>query len=322
MESPPLKACPRCGEPRILAPECPRCGVLYAKAQPRAARPAPEALAAEAVPLEFDPSVFRRPEDALARQRDIEESRGEWRLRLFALPGVFAVIWWLDSVRLLRFMFDILGMFLHELGHAMTAWFCGIAAMPSLWVTHISGERSPFFLGMMTFGLTGLVFRGVLTRSPRVRNVGLVGLTLQFIGTVLVTSAKVWPLISFGGDAGSLVLGALLMTSLYTPRESFPRRGYAYWGLMVIGAASFVSTFREWWAARTDFERIPFGDIEGVGLSDSSTLVDKHGWSELDLIHRYNGLGLACLAALALVYVLGLWRIRATRDALERPRGA
>jgi len=319
MESPPLKACPRCGEPRILAPECPRCGVLYAKAQARAERLAPGTPAVE---VEFDPSLFRRPEDALVQQRELEEARGEWRLRLFGLPSVFAAIWCLDSLQLLGFAFGVLGMILHELGHALTAWFCGISAMPSLWVTRFAETRSPFFLGMMTFGLTGLVFRGVLTRSPRVRNVGLVGLTLQFIGTVLLTTDKAWPLIHFGGDGGSLVLGALLMTSLYAPRESSLRRGYSYWGLMVIGAASFVSTFREWWAARTDFERIPFGDIEGVGLSDASKLVDQHGWSELDLIHRYNWLGLACLAALALVYALGLWKIRATRDALERPRGA
>ncbi len=51
-------------------------------------------------------------------------------------------------------------------------------------------------------------------------------------------------------------------------------------------------------------------------------LVDEHGWDELELIQRYTGLGLACLAVLALRYAVGLWRARTALRSLEQPPGA
>jgi hypothetical protein len=323
MQSPAPKVCVRCGEPRILAPECPRCGVLYAKA--RASRP--EAPPAEAPPLapapEAEPLLPAPPEGwgaGLGAQLEREAARREERLRLFALPGVLGAVWLLDTGGLSAWPLHLLRMFLHELGHAVTAWFCGHPALPTLWVTHIS-ERSTFFFALVAFALMGLVFRGVLTHRPWLRDLGLAGLALQFVGSVWLTPSRQDMAISFGGDGGAMVLGTLLMLAVYAPPGSWPRRGELHWGLAFIGAASLVTTFRAWWATRTDFERLPFGEIEGVGLSDASKLVERHGWDELTLIHRYTTLGLACLALLALAYGVGVWRSRAARRALGPARG-
>ncbi|MBM7114563.1 hypothetical protein [Archangium primigenium] len=313
MESSPLKACPRCGEPRILAPECPRCGVLYAKAQPRPVpAPPPAAVgapAAAALPV-YDPGQSLSKN--LSRSLEHEAAVAEWRLRLFALPGLLVGLWVLHAALGNSFVFALFGMLLHELGHAVCAWFSGHPATPSLWVTY-TGGRSTFFIGLMTFALTGLVLRGVLTRRDWMRNLGLAGLALQFCCSVLQRTGSPWPLRTFGGDGGSMVFGALLMLSLYAPRESALRRGQLHWGLAVIGGASLVETFRDWWACRTNLDRIPFGLIEGVGTSDPTRLVNDFGWSELELVHRYNALGLVCFALLALAYGLGLWRARAWR---------
>jgi len=171
---------------------------------------------------------------------------------------------------------------------------------------------------MLAAGLGGLVLRGWLLRDRVLMSAGATGLVLQFVGTALLSPSTARALITVGGDGGCLVLGSLLMSTFYVDKQSSIRTGWLRWGYLVIGAAAFMDTFEEWWAARTDFERIPFGMNEGVGLSDPSKLVDLHGWSELELIHRYTGLGLACLAALALLYGVGLRRARAELRALER----
>jgi hypothetical protein len=112
-------------------------------------------------------------------------------------------------------------------------------------------------------------------------------------------------LIIFGGDAGALVLGAALMATFFAPQGSVFRRGALRWGLLVIGAAGFCDAASTWFAARRDPSEIPFGRIEGVGLSDPSVLVETHGWSERALVSRYVALASLCLLALGALWV---WR--------------
>ncbi|HEX8438800.1 hypothetical protein [Archangium sp.] len=328
------KACPRCGEPRILAPECPRCGVLYAKAEARAARlaprPAPAQPATPALePREPAPYSYAEPErpphlppEGLAWDGDLEDARLELRMRQFALPVALVVAWLLVNSpvggRLVRIF---LSMWIHELGHAVTAWFCGFSAIPGPWFTRISETRSTFVFLLLATSLGGLILRGAFTQRRSLVIAGATGLVLQFVGTGVLSLSKAIQLFTFGGDAGCLVLGSLLMATVYAPRDSALRRGWLHWGYLVIGAASFMDAFSQWWAARSDFERIPFGENEGVGLSDPSTLADVYGWSETELVQRYTWLGLACLAALAVLYTVGLLRARAELRALEHVPG-
>ncbi|MCY1076073.1 hypothetical protein [Archangium lansingense] len=325
MENPLAKACPRCGEPRILAPECPRCGVLYAKADARAAQLATQASAAPSTPVLEEPPSSASPErpphlppESAAWTGDLEDARSELRLRLFALPVALAVAWLLVHSPMWGFLLSVfLSMWIHELGHAVTAWFCGFPSLPGPWVTRTGEERSTVVFLVLAALLAGLLLRGYLTRSRLMMIAGATGLVLQFVGTQVLSPWKGHMLVTFGGDGGSLVLGTLLMTTLYAPRESKLRQGWLHWGYLAIGAAAFMDPFSEWWAARTDFARIPFGEMEGVGLSDASKLVDIYRWDELELIRRYTWLGLACLAALAVLYGVGLLRARSRLRALE-----
>ncbi len=104
-----------------------------------------------------------------------------------------------------------------------------------------------------------------------------------------------------------MILGTLLMMAFFVPKLA--EHGLR-WGLLVIGAAAFVDTFATWWSARSDPDVIPFGEIEGVGLSDPSKLSEVYGWSTSQLVHRYVTLGVACLIVLAGVYA---WQVRSAR---------
>ena len=107
--------------------------------------------------------------------------------------------------------------------------------------------------------------------------VALVLAVLQFCGTTAhVDTAQL--AIIFGGDGGAMVIGTLLILTFFAPEGSKFRHGALRWGLLVIGAAAFVDTASTWWRARTDLGVIPFGEIEGVGLSDPSKLAEA-GWS-------------------------------------------
>jgi ribosomal protein S27AE len=333
MESPLPKVCPRCGEPRILAPECPKCGVLYAKAEARAARLAPQpAPARPAAPEPAQPAPFsyaeperppHLPPEGLAWSGDLEDARLELRVRQFALPVALGAAWLVVNSPMGGSLIRIfLSMWVHELGHAVTAWFCGFPAIPGPWVTPTWDTRSTLLFLVLATALAGLILRGWFTQRRALMIAGATGLVLQFVGTGMLAPSKAMQLVFFGGDAGCLIIGSLLMATVYAPRDSALRRGWLHWGYLVIGATSFMDAFSQWWAARSDYERIPFGENEGVGLSDASTLADIHGWTETELIRRYTWLGLACLAALAVLYTVGLLRARAALHALEHGRDA
>jgi len=242
----------------------------------------------------------------------VEPEAHEWKLRAAAIPGALLVALafhaWPTGHFLQR---TFLSMMVHELGHAVTAWWCGFGAMPTLWRTMIPETRGLVWLLVTAFEIGLVVFGWKRQRLALV----LVGLVLGAIQLVAVTSssdtAHAW--IIFGGDGGAMVLGTMLMASFFVPKL---REHGLRWGLLAIGAAAFVDTFATWWAARSDLDVIPFGEIEGVGLSDPSKLTEVYGWNVGHLVERYVSLGVACLVALAMVSV---WQtVRSRRSWIRR----
>ncbi|WP_224372775.1 hypothetical protein [Hyalangium versicolor] len=308
-------SCPRCGAPRAPAPECPQCGVYYSRAEARAARAAQATLAAEP-PVDFAaPNPERPPHlpaETLRWDGNAEDARMELKIRLFAVPAALLLMWMLHSTgmghRLLR---TFLSMWIHESGHAVTAWLCGFLSFPGPWATPVAEMRSPFFSLLLAGGLGYLTWRGWKRRERLLLISGPVLLALQFVGTVLIGRAKAQSFVTFGGDGGCMVLGTLLMTTLYASPESQLRKGWLRWGFLVIGAAAFTDAFKVWWNSRSDLGAIPFGISESAGLSDPSRLTDWYGWSVNTLISRYVTLGVLCLVVLGMVYGVGVFRARA-----------
>ena len=117
-------------------------------------------------------------------------------------------------------------------------------------------------------------------------------------------------LITFCGDAGGMVIGALLVCTFNVGAEHPLRTRWLRWGFVVIGAFGFADPARTWWAARTDIDAIPFGHIEGTGLSDPSRL-ESFGWSATSMTRAYLLVALLCLLVMAAAHVRGVLQARA-----------
>ena len=52
--------------------------------------------------------------------------------------------------------------------------------------------------------------------------------------------------IVFGGDGGGLVLGTMLMLTVYAREEHPIRRDHLRWGLLVVGALAFMDAYAVW----------------------------------------------------------------------------
>jgi hypothetical protein len=273
--------------------------VIYAKAEARAAAVEPGGVLTAIEPRELAPPLA--DEDAI-----------EARLRTWALPVALILCWLLVKTgpghTLLRIFFS---MWVHEIGHASAAWLCGYPAFPGPWLTLTAGSRSVILAALVFAGLAYLVMRCWLAEQRFAAGALFAAVLLQIFCTAMLRPDDARAFIVFSGDGGCLVLGALLMASFYTPAGSVFRRGALRWGFLPIGAAAFTDVFEQWWSARTDPDRIPFGANEGVGPSDPSVLSDTFHWSATTIVHRYVALGFVCLAALAWLYVVAVRRARA-----------
>lgn len=265
--------CPKCRfEHESDAPECPRCGVIFAKYVPR--------------PKAFTPGG--------------PPTGPELRYRLFALPA--ALLGARLLVGVVPSVVRMFSMWIHELGHAATAWLCGFSAIPGPWFTPVDSERSL----AVTVVLAGLlVFGGV--RAWRNRRVTLsiavaAALFTQLIFTFKLYSDQAQQLIIFGGDAGCFVLGSALMATFYIRRQSIIYENSLRWAFLVIGALAFMDAFAVWTGG---IERVPFGENEN-GLSDPSVLTELYGWNVNLLRTRYQRLAMLCLAVLTTLYACGL----------------
>src|SRR5262249_48696893 len=129
-------------------PECPRCGVIYAKAH----RPA----VAEAAPAELLPAAVESPEWSEGQ----DDLRLEARLRAVALPAALGIAWLLVKTGTGRFFARVFfGMWVHEIGHALAAWLCGFPAFPGPWITPMAAQRSPLFAVVISAALGWGIYR-------------------------------------------------------------------------------------------------------------------------------------------------------------------
>ena len=213
-------------------------------------------------------------------------------LALAATPGVLIEV--LSSA-----------MWFHELGHASVAWLTGCFAVPLPWVTLGGHERS------WTFVVVELAALGAwASLNPLRRRAALLLAVLLALGLTLPAGRRE-VLQLFFGDGGAMVFGAaLVIASLTLLPGSRWARGGLRWGLLVLGAFSFSAPFITWVHASRHREDIPFGANEGVGLSDASRLSESHGWTDAQLVHRFVALGVACLVAMALAWVVAFRRKR------------
>jgi hypothetical protein len=283
--------CPKCQfDHQLQTTECLKCGIVFSRYQPSSALDEPSQLAAPAESpeqFESDPPISRV--DAIR----------EFKYRIFALPLALLVAR-LVAATGLRLISAILAMVLHESGHAITAWLTGRWAVPMLWVTPHGEERSWAIVALVTLAI---LFAGFLAWNAE--RWGLVAaaaalLLLQLI----VLSLPAGALVIFFGDGGALVLGTLLMALFYVPRDSAIYQKWGLrWGLLSIGALGFMHVFLLW---KGPLEDIPFGEIEGVNLSDPSLLTELYGWPVLLMVDRYVRLGTICLVFLLALYIYGL----------------
>ena len=299
--------CPKCQfDHPLQTTDCLKCGIVFSRYKPALESAANQAnpdvaRAVSAPPALAEPAAAANDAHRGSDNRsDVRaDARTELQYRILALPAALLLARLVAGTGL-RVAAAMLAMVLHESGHAITAWLTGRWAVPLLWVTPHGQERSWLFVMLVTAAILFAGFLAWKMERPGWLLVAAALLLLQLVALSLPAGA----LIVFFGDGGALVLATILMATFYAPRESWLYKSWGLrWGLLAIGALSFMHVFLMW---RGPIEDLPFGEIEGVNLSDPSLLTEMYGWTALQMVDRYVRLGMFCLLALLALYIWGL----------------
>lgn len=304
--------CAWCRAPRGTGSTCARCGADYVKAETiRRFGRAGIALDSRAREPRFEVMVGPDPDviEAIPAPRpDVADSVRELRMCIVAIPLMLLICLALGASPMGHFLRRTLfAMPLHESGHAMMAWLTGHFAIPTLWRT-MSFDRG-ILIPLLLLGVAaGAVLRGWQTRDTLLLRTGVLFALVVAAAGLLVSDDTAAMLVVFAGDAGGMVLATLMMASFFCGRNTQLYRGNLRWGFVGIGAGAYVEIVSVWLSARQDRANLPFGEIEGVGLSDALRLSTQWGWSDTALVNRHLAVAIVCFVALAVVYARGVQR--------------
>jgi hypothetical protein len=228
------------------------------------------------------------------------ETRRELYVRALALPG--ALIAARIATALVPGPVRMISMWVHESGHAASAWLTGFAAFPGPWFTPIGLERSL----MVTLVLAGALAAGAY-RAWQIERWFWVAAAAAVLGLTLAGTFGLHPLyaqqlITFSGDGGCFVLGSLLMLTMYARDEHPLRQERLRWVCLAVGALAFMDARATWFGAAGS---LPLGE-DDRGLSDASVLTESYGWTLSLLVGRYTQLATGCVVVLSAAWTAGL----------------
>lgn len=297
--------CPKChfDHPQQVS-ECLKCGIIFEK----------YLAFQKAVDEVKDVTPERSPGDVVAAHTKAEH---EFWCRVFALPVALAFGWVINWA--MPTLTAFLEMWVHETGHATTAWLCGYPAIPTAWFTP-TFERQR---ALSVFLAVGLVVGGYFAvRFERWFWVAVsAGVLLLVIAGSMQHDYDFQVYTHFWGEGGAYVWSTILMLTFYSRRNSPMTKNQIRWALLILGAMAFWNVYSRWSGG---FENIAqfLEDTDERGPSDMRTLTVLYSWPIYVLIHRYRDVGYTCLAVLTGAYAAGLLQAQRMKTSLaEELRG-
>ena len=306
--------CPWCSAPRAEGPSCPGCGANYAKAEAIKAHGSAKAVvvAAPAPEVQAEAGVLDLELDV---GHPVDDAELEWKLCVVAIPAALAIALVMYVSGIGAFLLRLfLSMPVHELGHAVSAWFCGYTAIPTVWKTLVPETRGFIAPVVLLAGFSYMGWRGWVAENRVVIGVAVALVLVQLACTFGISLKTARMIVVFSGDGMGMVLGTLLMGTFFFGKRTQLYKGSLRWGFVVIGAAAYVDMYGTWVKGRRDFDAIPLGSQDGMN-ADPLVLVEEFGWTLPSMANRFFLLGLLCFVALVAVYVWGVRRAAAERDA-------
>lgn len=235
----------------------------------------------------------------------------------YALPAALLLGVLAHLLGLSVLVWGTLNMWFHELGHAIVAWLGGFVAAPLPFFTLVPRkDRSVVVITIVVGTIGAIAYEAVKRRLWTL--VAFAGVLAggQLLLTFVLDTAQARQWWIFAGQGGAIVLPTLVMLAFYQ------RLGWRWdfwrYPVVALAAVGFVHAMSVWIGVARGTAVMPHGSAVGSeSEGDMERLVRDYHWTKESLAETYLVLGLACLGALVVAYVVYWHRrdvARATSD--------
>jgi hypothetical protein len=219
----------------------------------------------------------------------------------------------LSQISPFGFLLEGFHVWIHELGHASVSWLSGRPAVPiPIGWTTVESDFSPILYVAILLSLGALAVVGWRERGawPMILAVALMGTQTFMTWGLPEYRERLWMI--FGGVGGEFYLSAAMIGLFYFEFPDRFRWGSCRYLVLFIGAASFFESYAFWKKVKSGVEEIPYGSMvngEGDGGGDMNILAGDYHWTQHQIVHTYNHLADACVAAIVIVYLFYNFRL-------------
>ncbi len=213
-----------------------------------------------------------------------------------AFPVAFlvsAVAHWIEVDRI----FLGLRIWTHEFGHATVAWFSGHQATPLPFGWTNVGEERSIVVYVCFLTLWGLLFyTGWKEQKRGIMVCSVVAIIIQFWMTWFTSQDMFELRLAFGGVGGEFCLSTLMMMAFYVPLPDKWRWDCWRYPILLIATSTLFNSVSFWNQIKRGTVAIPWGTMlngSGDAGGDMNQLSDL-GWSDVQIVKTYVGLGQVC----------------------------
>lgn len=224
------------------------------------------------------------------------------------LPLIAFLFAWLMKMILPKLVWA-LSMWVHEFGHATTAWFGGMAATPFLGWTTRSGERS----WTVTMCFTALL--GILGyKSWEKKSYFLVVTFILFFFTQMyfrfvINEEKLDFMFSYMGIGGEFWISTWLIIAYHYYFPEYTQWRVLKYAALFVGAFVFFNAFSMWKNIYHGYAEFPWGSLwSGEDHGDMNTLRDEFGWQTFQITSSYVKFGTICVTIIIVHYIFQIGR--------------
>ncbi len=301
-EKPSLKSCPRCDGllkeltqvNNLKLDQCPTCHGLWFDSKK-------ELLALrDLLKPQSGSSIIFDPAD------NSPDTDSNPKVNLLALP-MMTVVALLVNTTFLSFFLRGFYVWIHEFGHAVSAWLCGFRALPlPFGWTSISLQKSWFVYWGILFLLAVIFYRGWKAKLLWLMILSAIIAGLQYYMTWVMSDWYIDFWFIFGGVGGEFYLSTLLIVAFYFKLPQKLQWNTVRFIVLFIATCAFWDTFLRWISISHGQAAIPFGTLFG-GIDDAAgdmdQLMSQFQWSGVRIARTYRRLGEACLFVQICFYV-------------------
>jgi hypothetical protein len=263
--------CPKCEKESSNTEVCSVCGVIFAKYE------------------------------ASFKTMDIQPKKVD-RSQLLMELG-FPIIGMIAALLISTFPFgQLLGIWIHECGHAAAGWLGGIATLPTAMGKALQmSERSWFVTLAFTAFLGFIGYKSWQWKTPFLLattvSLFLAQLYYRFISE---DDLQMW--FSYMGIGGEFWISAWMMMAFHYKFPEQHRWLQIRFFVFAWGALVFFSSLTSWILIRAGKKDVPYGSLWG-GDGDMDMLVYTFGWIPQEITASYLKLGSICILTLIISYI-------------------